>query len=64
MDQNTKPKAVVLMSGGMDSCVTAAIAHKTCKSRLASYGHRKDASSSRFTRLPIILACRSDWRWC
>ena len=28
--QGNKPKAVVLMSGGMDSCVTAAIAGRNC----------------------------------
>jgi 7-cyano-7-deazaguanine synthase len=35
-----KPKAVVLLSGGMDSCVTAAIAHETHRLALlhASYG--------------------------
>src|SRR5258706_14360026 len=35
-----KPKAVVLLSGGMDSCVTAAIAHETHQLALghASYG--------------------------
>src|SRR6202521_3772468 len=35
-----KPKAVVLLSGGMDSCVTAAIAHETHELALvhASYG--------------------------
>ena len=37
-----KPKAVVLLSGGMDSCVTAAIAHQTHRLALvhASYGQR------------------------
>ena len=37
-----KPKAVVLVSGGMDSCVTAAIAHQTHRLALvhASYGQR------------------------
>src|SRR5437762_13854856 len=41
MDQNhNKAKAVVLMSGGMDSCVTAAIAHRTYEIAAlhASYG--------------------------
>jgi 7-cyano-7-deazaguanine synthase len=39
-----KPKAVVLLSGGMDSCVTAAIAHKTHRLALlhASYGQRTE----------------------
>jgi 7-cyano-7-deazaguanine synthase len=37
-----KPKAVVLLSGGMDSCVAAAIAHQTHQLALlhASYGQR------------------------
>src|ERR1700676_1161808 len=37
---NRKPKAVVLLSGGMDSCVTAAIARHTHDLALlhASYG--------------------------
>jgi len=37
-----KEKAVVLLSGGMDSCVTAAIARETHELALvhASYGHR------------------------
>jgi 7-cyano-7-deazaguanine synthase len=39
-----KPKAVVLLSGGMDSCVTAAIAHETHELALvhASYGQRTE----------------------
>ena len=39
-----KPKAVVLLSGGMDSCVTAAIAHETHQLALvhASYGQRTE----------------------
>jgi len=39
-----KPKAVVLLSGGMDSCVTAAIAHETHRLALvhASYGQRTE----------------------
>jgi 7-cyano-7-deazaguanine synthase len=39
-----QPKAVVLLSGGMDSCVTAAIAHKTHELALvhASYGQRTE----------------------
>jgi 7-cyano-7-deazaguanine synthase len=39
-----KPKAVVLLSGGMDSCVTAAIANQTYRLSLlhASYGQRTE----------------------
>jgi 7-cyano-7-deazaguanine synthase len=39
-----KPKAVVLVSGGMDSCVTAAIARQTHELALlhASYGQRTE----------------------
>src|SRR5712692_5374202 len=39
-----KPRAVVLLSGGMDSCVTAAIAHETHRLALvhASYGQRTE----------------------
>jgi 7-cyano-7-deazaguanine synthase len=39
-----QPKAVVLLSGGMDSCVTAAIAHETYELALvhASYGQRTE----------------------
>jgi 7-cyano-7-deazaguanine synthase len=39
-----RPKAVVLLSGGMDSCVTAAIAHETHELALvhASYGQRTE----------------------
>jgi 7-cyano-7-deazaguanine synthase len=39
-----QPKAVVLLSGGMDSCVTAAIAHETHELALvhASYGQRTE----------------------
>src|SRR5438552_18445864 len=46
MDQNLKkPKAVVLMSGGMDSCVTAAIAHRDYQIAAlhASYGQRTES---------------------
>src|SRR5689334_6566009 len=41
---STKPKAVVLLSGGMDSCVTAAIARETYSLALlhASYGQRTE----------------------
>lgn len=39
-----RPKAVVLLSGGMDSCVTAAIARQTHELALlhASYGQRTE----------------------
>src|ERR1700692_620390 len=39
-----KPKAVVLLSGGMDSCVTAALARHTHELALlhASYGQRTE----------------------
>jgi 7-cyano-7-deazaguanine synthase len=39
-----QPKAVVLLSGGMDSCVSAAIAHETHQLALvhASYGQRTE----------------------
>ena len=41
---NSAPKAVVLMSGGMDSCVTAAIASRTHQIAAlhASYGQRTE----------------------
>jgi 7-cyano-7-deazaguanine synthase len=44
-----KPKAVVLLSGGMDSCVTAAIAHETHRLALlhASYGQRTEQRERR-----------------
>jgi 7-cyano-7-deazaguanine synthase len=44
MDENLKPKAVVLMSGGMDSCVTAAIAAPGYRIAAlhASYGQRTE----------------------
>src|SRR5215831_11205578 len=45
MDQNShRIKAVVLMSGGMDSCVTAAIAHQNYEIAAlhASYGQRTE----------------------
>jgi 7-cyano-7-deazaguanine synthase len=40
----TQPKAVVLLSGGMDSCVTAAIAHQSHNLAVlhASYGQRTE----------------------
>ena len=44
-----KPKAVVLLSGGMDSCVTAAIANQTHRLALlhASYGQRTEERERR-----------------
>ncbi len=44
-----KPKAVVLLSGGMDSCVTAAIAYQTHQLALlhASYGQRTEGRERR-----------------
>lgn len=44
-----KPKAVVLLSGGMDSCVTAAIANQTHRLALlhASYGQRTERRERR-----------------
>lgn len=44
-----KPKAVVLLSGGMDSCVTAAIANETHRLALlhASYGQRTEQRERR-----------------
>ena len=44
-----KPKAVVLLSGGMDSCVTAAIANETYRIALlhASYGQRTEQRERR-----------------
>jgi 7-cyano-7-deazaguanine synthase len=44
-----KPKAVVLLSGGMDSCVTAAIARETHRLALlhASYGQRTERRERR-----------------
>jgi len=44
-----KPKAVVLLSGGMDSCVTAAIADQTHRLALlhASYGQRTERRERR-----------------
>lgn len=45
----SKPKAVVLLSGGMDSCVTAAIANQSHSLALlhASYGQRTEARERR-----------------
>jgi len=44
-----KPKAVVLLSGGMDSCVTAAIANETHRLVMlhASYGQRTEKRERR-----------------
>ncbi|MGH9712736.1 MAG: 7-cyano-7-deazaguanine synthase QueC [Candidatus Acidiferrales bacterium] len=44
-----KPKAVVLLSGGMDSCVTAAIANQTHRLAVlhASYGQRTERRERR-----------------
>ncbi len=44
-----KPKAVALLSGGMDSCVTAAIANETHRLALlhASYGQRTERRERR-----------------
>lgn len=44
-----KPKAVVLLSGGMDSCVSMAIANQTHRLALlhASYGQRTEARERR-----------------
>ena len=49
MTRSGKPKAVVLLSGGMDSCVTAAIAHETHRLALlhASYGQRTEERERR-----------------
>jgi 7-cyano-7-deazaguanine synthase len=45
----SKPKAVVLLSGGMDSCVTTAIANQSHSLALlhASYGQRTEARERR-----------------
>ena len=50
----TQPKAVVLMSGGMDSCVTAAIAAAECRVAAlhSSYGQLTEARERRaFTEI-------------
>ena len=49
MNMAEKPKAVVLLSGGMDSCVTAAIADQTHRLALlhASYGQRTEKRERR-----------------
>jgi 7-cyano-7-deazaguanine synthase len=46
---SAKPKAVVLLSGGMDSCVTAAIARQTHELAVvhASYGQRTERRERR-----------------
>jgi 7-cyano-7-deazaguanine synthase len=46
---NEKPKAVVLLSGGMDSCVTAAIANQSHRLALlhASYGQLTESRERR-----------------
>ncbi len=48
-NQTEKPKAVALLSGGMDSCVTAAIASETHQLALVhvSYGQRTEARERR-----------------
>jgi 7-cyano-7-deazaguanine synthase len=45
----TQPKAVVLLSGGMDSCVTAAMAHQSHSLAVlhASYGQRTERRERR-----------------
>ena len=58
---NEKPKAVVLLSGGMDSCVTAAIAHQTHQLALlhASYGQLTEARERRaFDEIADFYAVR------
>ncbi len=64
-----KPKAVVLLSGGMDSCVTAAIARATHELALlhASYGQRTERRERQafeaiadFWDVPHRLAVRFD----
>jgi 7-cyano-7-deazaguanine synthase len=46
---SNKPKGIVLLSGGMDSCVTAAIANQTHQPALlhASYGQRTESRERR-----------------
>jgi 7-cyano-7-deazaguanine synthase len=64
-----KPQAVVLLSGGMDSCVTAAIANQTHSLALlhASYGQRTESRERRafeeiadFYGVPERLVVRFD----
>ena len=59
-----KPKAVVLLSGGMDSCVTAAIANQTHRLAVlhASYGQRTERRERRASmKSRIFMACASGW---
>lgn len=56
-----RPKAVVLLSGGMDSCVTAAIARETHELALvhASYGQRTERRERRaFTEIADFYGVR------
>ena len=56
-----KPKAVVLLSGGMDSCVAAAIANQTHRLALlhASYGQRTEERERRsFEEIADFLGAR------
>lgn len=56
-----KQKAVVLLSGGMDSCVTAAVAHQTHRLALlhASYGQRTERRERRaFDEIADFYAVR------
>src|SRR5579872_17160 len=64
-----KPKAVVLLSGGMDSCVTLAIAAQTYDLALmhAAYGQRTERREQQafeeiadFYRVPERLIVRFD----
>ena len=58
---SAKPKAVVLLSGGMDSCVTAAIARETHELALvhASYGQRTERRERRaFDEIADFYAVR------
>jgi 7-cyano-7-deazaguanine synthase len=49
MAASNKPKGIVLLSGGMDSCVTAAMANQTHQLALlhASYGQRTESRERR-----------------
>ena len=49
MANSNKPKGIVLLSGGMDSCVTAAIANQTHRLAVlhASYGQRTESRERR-----------------
>jgi 7-cyano-7-deazaguanine synthase len=56
-----KPKAVVLLSGGMDSCVAAALVGKTHRLALlhASYGQRTAARERRaFNEIADVYGVR------